>query len=131
VIPSGTNLNEPTLSFVADIFPIFSANCAFKPCHGSPDAASNQGLYLGGSAGDTARALVGVPTRELPSMNFVTPGVPDDSYVMHKLDWDQCQFDSMCTGGSCGANMPLGGAQLPLIERDAIRRWIAQGAKNG
>jgi hypothetical protein len=50
---------------------------------------------------------------------------------MHKLDGDQCQFDSQCSGGSCLSLMPSGGSELlPVANRDLLRRWIAQGAAN-
>ena len=125
-VPSG----GPAVSFVNDVFPIIDASCALAPCHGSADHGANQGLYLGSSAASAWAALVNVPAPELPSMKFVEPGSPEASYVMHKLDGDQCRFEGACAG-SCGARMPFGGAQLPGIERDAIRRWIAEGAPQG
>ena len=60
---------------------------------------------------------------------LVTPGDPDKSFLLHKLDGDLCVFDESCANGSCGAPMPENNPALPEDKRDAIRRWIAQGAK--
>jgi hypothetical protein len=67
-------------------------------------------------------------------MNFVKAGDPENSFLMLKLDGDQCLHDSQCVKGTCGGVMPLDNAkpfdnQLPVSERDTFRRWISQGAK--
>ncbi|WP_394838365.1 hypothetical protein LVJ94_15805 [Pendulispora rubella] len=62
-------------------------------------------------------------------MNFVTPGDPAQSYVMHKLDGDQKQLAAACTGEpDCGSQMPQGQPPLAQSTRDTIRRWITEGA---
>jgi hypothetical protein len=69
-------------------------------------------------------------------MNIIAAGDPDASYMMHKLDDDQCQFATTCdaTGNKifklCGSSMPQLAPLLDENTRDAFRRWIAQGAKN-
>jgi hypothetical protein len=63
-------------------------------------------------------------------MPYVTPGKPEESYLMHKLDGDQCYFDDQCLGHRCQASMPNLGTSLPVGTRDIVRRWIAQGAMN-
>ena len=79
-----------------------------------------------------------------PSLDGVRPAVvyaasdPGGSYMMHKLDQDQCLFAATCnaTGNprfvSCGNGMPFLSCPSILDEpsRDKIRRWIAQGANN-
>ena len=62
-------------------------------------------------------------------MSIVTPTNPTQSYIMHKLDGDQCQFNQMCSGLNCEVSMPSGATVvLPVDDRDTVRRWIAQGA---
>ena len=62
-------------------------------------------------------------------MPLVTPGSPEKSFLMHKLDADQCAYAAACTVADCGAKMPRDGT-MPLApqNRDNVRRWIAQGA---
>jgi hypothetical protein len=62
-------------------------------------------------------------------MPYVTPGDPEQSFLMHKLDGDLCVLEERCVDGSCGKTMPSGNELLPEASRDAIRRWIAQGAR--
>jgi hypothetical protein len=85
-------------------------------------------LVLGG--------LVGVKSTEDLSMNLVTAGDPAQSFLMHKMDGDQCTLVSQCMMGNsfrpnCGVFMPY---QAPTLldvpTRDTVRRWIAQGAKD-
>lgn len=133
VVPAGTDLAAPTVGF-ADVVKVFGASCGAAQCHGS--TAPKGGVFLGASSAHGAdadaiyAALVGVPSGELPRMAFVAPGDPSASYLMHKLDGDQCQFSAECTNGDCAHVMPMGGeSTLPLVSRDTIRRWIAQGAR--
>jgi hypothetical protein len=58
----------------------------------------------------------------------VTPGDPSNSYLMHKLDADQCQFAAQCVAGDCLKPMPYDVGSLTTDKRDLVRRWIAQGA---
>lgn len=128
------------VSFVMDVAPIFQNNCTSGGfnCHGT-----SQNLpYLGSADGgaDPANMLVSivdVPSPEDPAMKLVAPGDPQHSYLMHKLDWDQCTLLADCTTNNfaylnprCGNDMPNGAAMLPLALRDTIRAWIRQGANN-
>jgi hypothetical protein len=147
---SCADLTTPTVSFATDIAPIFVGSCTTGgsegTCHGDPtlvEATTGQ-LFLGypedaGMSADAAMilaALVNQKSPENPQMNIVTPTDPEQSYMMHKLDDDQCQFASTCnaTGNSkfklCGSGMPQLAAILEPGARDTIRRWIAQGAQN-
>jgi hypothetical protein len=128
--PATFDPNTPSVTFSGSVMPVFAASCAFTSCHGSP-SNSNNGIYLGDpDPKKTHDALVNVGASELSSMPYVTPGDPRRSFLMRKLDGSQCVLDAQCAGGSCGERMPRDDQPLPLDTRDAIRRWIAQGAKN-
>jgi hypothetical protein len=135
-VPPGTDLTLPTISFKHDVMRLFNNSCGLSTCHGTTTAPQG-GLFLGAESAMRSDAaavnamIVGRSSGELPSMPFVTAGDPSQSYLMHKLDGDQCQFDSRCSGGSCLSLMPSGGSQLlPSAIRDLLRRWIAQGAQD-
>lgn len=133
VVPPGTDLTSPTVSLKNDVLPIFVQSCTFSACHGVMTGANN-GVYLGEHTGTTTTATVvsglAKTTLHLASTPYVTAGNPGQSFLMHKMDGDQCAFDMKCTSGSCGTSMPQGDAVLPVATRDVVRRWIAQGAKD-
>ena len=94
VVPTGTNLMTPAVAYAADVFPALRAgNCVSDSCHGIRDNAQG-GLFLGKNAGAMYPNLVGPMAGELASMPLVTPGHPEESYLMHKLDADQCRSDN-------------------------------------
>lgn len=114
-------LTAPVVSFKSDILPIFSFSCGISSsCHGGDPTTDVQirGLFLGCSAmsidagnclatGDpTAQVyagLVGATANkpiETTCMPFVTPNDPTKSYLMHKLDGDECNLGASC----CVAN---------------------------
>ena len=70
------------------------------------------GTALGGACG-WPRSL------QVPSLNRVTPGNPNDSYLIRKLE-----------GGPniINARMPFGGPFLDQTTIDSIRQWITNGA---
>jgi len=120
------------VSFASDVLPVFERTCTFSACHGSAQG-SNNGVFLGtrGGGSDTGKvhaALVGGTSSQLLSMRLVTPGDPDRSFLLRKLDGDTCALDAECVGGSCGQRMPRGSDALDGTEREIIRRWIANGA---
>ncbi len=134
---SKIDLTAPTVSFKTDVVAgIFNRSCGLSTsCHGSP-TASQAGLFLGAKAklGDDAAkvytAIVGVPSKDLPSMPLVTASDPTNSFLLRKMDGDQCLFNAQCAGGDCNTSMPQGNDILPPASRDVVRRWIAQGAQN-
>lgn len=135
-VPAGTDLTQPIVSFKTDVMPIFNANCGASSCHGVATATPGF-VFLGteaaagSDAAQVAAGLVGKFASELTTIPIVMAGDPTKSYLMHKLDGDQCVFDSQCADGSCLAEMPNGlGHPLPTSTRDVVRRWIAQGAKS-
>lgn len=128
--PAASTLAAPVADFANDVAPILVKSCAFAACHASKGAA-NHGLFLNATADDVdaVKASLLAKAKTAPSMAYVAPGDPDGSFVMHKLDGDQCTLAAKCAGGDCGKSMPSGNDLLPEESRDAIRRWIAQGAK--
>jgi hypothetical protein len=66
--------------------------------------------------------LVGIPSAEQPGVLRVSPGNPDNSYIVRKLQGTQ---------GISGGQMPLGQSPLPQSTIDAIRQWITDGALQG
>jgi hypothetical protein len=101
-----------TISFSADVQPIFTRSCAKGGCHAG--TATAQGLNL--EAGKSYVNLVRVPSTEV-SLNRVEPGRIDLSYLINKLE-----------GTGIGDQMPQGGPFLPDAEVQVIKDWIAQGA---
>jgi hypothetical protein len=128
--PPPAALASPPASFETDVAPTLAQSCAFSSCHGSRLAGANHGVYLGAKADPASvkAALIG-QSKALPTMPYVTPGDPEKSFLLHKLDGDLCILETSCVGGKCGEQMPSGNAALADDKRDAIRRWIAQGAK--
>lgn len=127
--PASFDAQSPKVSFAKDVMPVFES-CAFTSCHGAAFSNAN-GVYLGSKdPAATHGRLVDVRSSELPTMSFVTPGDPTQSYLMRKLDGSQCLLDARCTGGTCGVAMPRDSGLLSEDERNVVRRWIAQGAKN-
>jgi hypothetical protein len=127
--------------------PVFLSSCAIggESCHGDPGVVLSSRPFLGYFGGNDAgrsvfqtvqTGLVGVKSTEDLSMNLVTSGDPARSFLMHKMDGDQCRLISECAlPGSvrpnCGVFMPY---QAPTILdaplRDTVRRWIRQGAQD-
>jgi hypothetical protein len=131
------------VSFKTDVEPIFnSCGTAGATCHGSPNNNPDlTGLIFLGEPDGGAPAsavlpnIVGKPSPENPQMDIIKAGDPANSYLMHKVDGDECTFKPHCdatgnaTFASCGVQMPFNGPYLDQTQRDNIRRWIAQGAQ--
>jgi hypothetical protein len=130
VPPASFDAQNPKVSFSKDIMPIFKPSCAFTNCHGLQ--GSSNGVFLGEGSGPGAvhANIVGRRSMKMQSMELVKPGDPRESFMMRKLDGSHCLLDAQCTNGDCGDSMPRREELLPIEERDKIRRWIAQGAKN-
>jgi hypothetical protein len=95
---------------------VFTPICS--PCH--IGAGAPKGLIL--DAAHSYSLLVGVPSAEVPSLNRVKPGDPNNSYIILKL-----------TGapGIVGGQMPLDETPLSQSTIDVIRQWITNGAPQG
>ncbi len=92
---------------------IFTPICSH--CHSG--AGAPQGLEL--DAAHSYALLVGVSSNEDPSQLRVKPGVPDESYLVLKLEGSPAIV---------GAQMPFGGPPLPQATIDVVRQWITNGA---
>jgi hypothetical protein len=113
---------EPTFSSVqANIFE--SSDLASRPacinCHTNVGRAPAANLNL---LHDFAYdQLVNRPSLQRPSLNRVTPGDPDNSYLLHKVEG---------SGGIVGQRMPFnGGPYLSDGQILILRRWIELGAE--
>lgn len=159
---------SPTVTFSADVLPIFRGSCGISSaCHGCDDigtpGCTNPGYqpYLGTSVAQAApttaqiaaiiASTVGQPaalqTSSIdgtqvgnPDMSIIKAGNPANSFMMYKLDGSfptvpdntevTCSTLTCASTMSCGGAMPSGVAPISSTERDTLRRWIAQGAKN-
>jgi hypothetical protein len=99
------------VSFKEDVRPIFQVYCA--SCHQAPDGEGykTSGLDL------TSYQGVMTGTKYGP---MVVPGDPQNSNLMWLLDWR----------AGPQLRMPHGKKQLGVDERNTIRTWIHQGAKD-
>src|SRR3954447_21205705 len=108
--PAAKQAAKTTVSFSEDVFPIFKGRCL--GCHepggaGYEKSGFNLGRYEGLMKG----------TKFGP---MVIAGDPGSSNLMVLLDWR----------ASAELRMPHGTKKLSTCDRDAIRRWIMEGARN-
>jgi len=111
VVPSNKLCAAPAkTSFAEDILPIFRGYCF--SCHQPGQQGSTQsGLDLSTYDGVMRGTKFG---------KMILPGDPESSNLMWLLDWR----------GAPETRMPLGKKKLSTCERDTIRSWIREGAKN-
>jgi hypothetical protein len=107
--------SAPTLTSLQE--EIFTPRCAVPGCHAAP--FPQLGLDL--SQGNTHDSLVNVESVELAPLPRVLPGEPDLSYLVLKLEGDP---------RIVGERMPFGGPYLAASQIQAVRDWIAAGAKD-
>ena len=99
--------DEPTYS---DVSSIFDESCGGSACH-------TDGGEGGGTPLDVdLDALVDVPSEQDEDVVLISPGSPDDSYLMRKI-----------LGTGSQSQMPLGGT-MSSCDMDTIERWIEDGA---
>jgi hypothetical protein len=108
--PAARPPQAPTTSFAEDVFPIFKGRCV--DCHRS----GGQGYEASGLDLSTYEGLM-KGTKHGP---MVIAGDPDSSNLMWLLDWR----------ASPQLRMPHGTKKLSTCDRNEIRRWIREGAKN-
>ena len=94
---------------------VFTPNCTNAGCHSGGSPA--QGLNL--EAGNSFTNLVNVASAQVPALNRVTPGDPDNSYLIQKLEGT----------AAVGGQMPAIGGPLNQAVIDDIRLWITNGAQ--
>ena len=108
--PSPVCAAAPQTSFQEDVFPIFKGRCI--DCHqpGGP-GYEQSGLDLSTYEGVMKGTKFGP---------IVVPGDPDTSNLIWLLDWRAAPE----------LRMPHGKKKLSTCDRDAIRHWIREGAKD-
>ena len=92
---------------------VFTPICS--PCHSG--ASAPEGLML--DAAHSYNLIVGVKSSEVPTLDRIQPGQPDQSYLVLKIEG---------AAGIVGSQMPLHETPLPQTTIDAIRQWITNGA---
>jgi hypothetical protein len=115
VAADGTGKSPVTISYLADVQPIFISRCVV--CH---DRFGQAGLDL--RTNFSYPALVGmVSTGYAPALR-VLAGDPTNSVLYGKV----------AATGQFGDSMPPpgGGPAVPLADREKIRTWILEGALN-
>jgi mono/diheme cytochrome c family protein len=100
------------VDYATEIQPIFNSRCI--SCHSGVSAP--QGLRL--DANNSYANLVGVASNEVPSLQRVEPGDPDNSYLVQKVEGT----------AAVGGRMPLNRTPLTDEQIALIRRWISEGA---
>jgi hypothetical protein len=116
----------PTLSYAANIQPIYDKSCATSSaCHIGPTSGGGMELQQGVSYG----ATVNQPSTQQPRLLRVKPGDPDASYLLRKVEGTPgisgLQMPQGCPGP------PQGGAVCPSMDEiTAIRTWIMECAPN-
>jgi hypothetical protein len=117
-------VREPDTASPAAAKAILGRSCAVGGCHASAPGAG--GLVLPQAGAAWVDSVVGVRSQENPSMDLVTPGDPERSWLVHKIAGDLCRFSCDAAVG-CGGQMPFGD-QLAEPERGTIVAWIRAGA---
>jgi hypothetical protein len=97
---------------------VFTPKCAQGGCHNAKDAATAYDLALDTSQ-TSWQELVGVKAQGQTGWELVVAGQPEKSFLLWTL---QKSADIV-------PRMPLGGPYLSAQEIDAVRQWIAAGAK--
>jgi len=97
---------------------VFTPSCAFSGCHSGP-AGNNLPAGMDLSNADASfSSLVGMASLQQPTLQRVTAGDPDNSYLVQKIE-----------GTAAGSSrMPLGGGALDAALIADIRQWISNGA---
>ena len=113
-IDTGSNVTTNTFSRIQNL--VFTPSCASVNCH--KGSSSQHGLDL--SSGAAYSNLVNVPSGQMPALNLVTHGNPNQSYLVQKIEGT----------AEIGDRMPLNGQVLEYDFQQLVRNWIAEGAKN-
>ncbi len=139
---------DASVSFVNDVVPIFKRSCAFTGCHNDPTQAS-QLEFLADPTSDVSSyaaqvysGIVNKPTLEDPTLEFVKPGDPANSYLVRKIQNKLSDIESDCDphnalislyavgAPACGSSMPQNQNPLDQCTQETIVNWIQQGAPN-
>lgn len=105
---------QATLQSIQD--DVFTPICS--ACHTGPQSnALPGGMDLTSAAASFAN-IVGIASEQVPTLNRVEPGDPDNSYLIQKLEGT----------AAVGAQMPFAQPPLDATTIASIRQWIADGA---
>ena len=110
-LPARPAAAQQPMSFKDDVLPIFKLYCV--SCHSAPNG---EGYKVSGLDLTTYQGVM-KGTKYGP---MIVAGDAQNSNLMWLLDWR----------ASPQLRMPHGKKQLPAGERDIIRAWINQGAKD-
>src|SRR5262249_31768364 len=94
--------------------------CQAGGCHGP----GSPNFYTLSDAPSMKAAWVNQKSGEVPTMNRVTPGDVDQSYVLYKV----CDEQKDAGVSGTGDQMPQGGPYLSEEQVCALANWIKAGA---
>lgn len=106
---------QSTVSFAANIQPIFNSRCAVAGCHAAPSPKAGMDLSAGLSYANTVNVT---STGYAPAVRVV-PGDTGASVLFNKIT----------NTGVYGGGMPPGGP-ITASQTALIQTWILEGAKN-
>jgi hypothetical protein len=115
---------KPVVSFRRDVTPILVTSCMTGSCHGN--GIRPPLLDRHDDAAHLRAALVGVRSEERPAHAYITPGAPEQSFLVEKIEGHLKDAD--CVDHDCGVAMPKDNPLLAPDARTIIRSWIAAGA---
>ncbi|MCA9243831.1 MAG: c-type cytochrome [Phycisphaerales bacterium] len=118
-----TNIPEPAdpnaISFSRDVQPILDARCT--SCHQTNGFADLAGIDLRLTSDVAVAHLLNMRSVEDADQRFVTPGDPNASLLVTKIESGPQPF---------GSRMPLFSSRLSDTQIQTIRAWITQGAQD-
>jgi len=129
---SSSGTSSAPVSFKDDVAPLLATNCALAACHSSKE--SNLNFYITYEPEQIYAELMKTsPT--CASSKFVVPGKPGESMIMLKMDNEQDKLPADCASARRSEMPPgdppkSGNALMEKKDRDVIRNWITQGAKD-
>jgi hypothetical protein len=88
---------------------VFTPSCALSGCHDNTQPP----ILLAGQSFDN---IVNLPAGQMPSLNYIEPGEPSNSYLVRTIE-----------GTGLGSRMPSGGS-LSAANIQLVRDWVSQGA---
>lgn len=107
------------VSFAEQVQPVFNEQCL---CHMESPSGTKVAPFLTLNEGQSLGELVGVASMEAPALARVEPGIPEESYLWHKI-----RGTHLDVGGSGESMPPTGPLEETTIQ--LIEDWIAQGAE--
>ncbi len=107
---------DPTATFTRVQNEIFTPSCGVLGCH--DPLGRQEGMIL--SAGRAYSNTVGVASVEMASLQRISPGDFNNSYLYRKI----------LGAGITGDRMPQGGPYLSDTQIKLVRDWIRRGAPN-